>query len=239
MTAPPGALTWASPAERNRLLRLWRRAVFAIFGQQARCVRVACVLMGLFNTKSGYAFPTNEYLAEETCIAVNKIREALGILESGGAIMRANVTNPATGQPQRVIYPATAIIPRPVLGQGEGSPTLGRRGEPQQAGHQNLRRIPRIQSSQIALAKAVSARRDERRRQDECGPVSVPEPAHAPVATPQEGHPSSEATGDGKGTSSTEQGAGAIGSERGAMRGGVIDDGIPEFLRRGPKGAAG
>jgi hypothetical protein len=213
MTAPPGALTWASSAERNRLLRLWRRAVFAIFGQQARCVRVACVLMGLFNTKSGYAFPTNEYLAEETNIAVNKVRETLGILESGGAIMRANVTNPATSQMQRVIYPAVAIIPRPVLGQEGGSPTLGQRGEPHQPGHQNLRRIPRIQSSQIALA-AESARRDERRRQDECGSASVPEPAHAPVATPQEGHPSSEATGDGKGTRLTEEDAGGITSDR-------------------------
>jgi hypothetical protein len=52
------------------------------------------------------------------------------------------------------------------------------------------------------------------------------------------GCPSREATRDGQGTPSTEQGAGAIGSERGAMRGEVIDDGIPEFLRRGPKGAA-
>jgi hypothetical protein len=134
MTAPPGALTWASSAERNRLLRLWRRAVFAMFGQQARCVRVACVLMGLFNTKSGYAFPTNEYLAEETNIAVNKVRETLGILESGGAIMRANVTNPATSQMQRVIYPTVAIIPRPVLGQEGGEPHFGAEGGAPPAG---------------------------------------------------------------------------------------------------------
>src|SRR5262249_19078369 len=136
-TTPAGALTWASSAERNRGLRVWRRAVFAIFGQQARCVRVACVLMELFNLKKGYAFPTNEYLAEETSIAVNKVREPLGILESGGAIMRANVPHPATGQQQRVIYPATAIIPRPALGHGGRSLNLGQRGEPQQPGHQN------------------------------------------------------------------------------------------------------
>jgi hypothetical protein len=214
MTAPDGALTWRSSAQRNRLLKLWRREVFARFGEQARCVRVACVLMDLFNVKRGYAFATNPYLAEETCIAVNKIREALGILESGRAIMRTNIINPATSQQQRVIYPAIGIMPRPALGQGERAPTWGRGGEPRQPGHQNLRRIPRIQSSQIALAKAESARRDERRRQDECGSASVPEPAHAPVATPQEGHPSSEATGDGKGTRLTEEDVGGITSDR-------------------------
>jgi hypothetical protein len=207
-TAPSGALTWGSAAERNRLLRLWRRAVFSIFGEQPRAIRVAWVLTDLFNVKRGYAFASNPYLAEVTNMAVNKLRATLGILESGGAIIRAEVINPATGQTQRVIHPATAIIPRPALGHGGRSPTLGRRGEPQQPGHQNLRRIPRIQSSQIALAKAVSARRDERRRQDECGPASVPEPAHAPVATPQEGHPSSEAT------RLTEEDAGGITSDR-------------------------
>jgi hypothetical protein len=214
MTAPPGALTWASPAERNRLLRLWRRAVFAIFGQQARCVRVACVLMGLFNTKSGYAFPTNEYLAEETSIAVNKVREALLILESGGAILRADVTNPATGQMQRVIYPATAIMPRPVLGQEGRSPTLGQRGEPQQSGHQNLRRIPRIQRSQFALAKADSARREERKRHGERGTASAPK-TPAPVAAPGGGYPSSEGTCEGEGSPSIEQNARAVAIERG------------------------
>jgi hypothetical protein len=237
--SPSGALTWKSSAERNRQLRLWRRAVFSIFGEQPRAIRVAWVLTDLFNVKRGNAFPSNAYLAEESNMAVNKLRATLGILESGGAIIRAHGINPATGQTQRVIHPATAIIPRPALGHGGRSPTLGQRGEPQQSGHQNLRRIPRIQSSQIALAKAESARRDERRRQDECGSASVPEPAHAPVATPQEGHPSREATREGQDTPSTEQGAGAVGFEREGMRGGVVDDGIPEFLRRKAKGAAG
>jgi len=134
MTAPYGALTWASPAERNRQLKKWRRAVIARFGQQARCVRVAWVLMDLFNVKSGYAFPTNSYLAEQTNMAVNKVRETLGILESNDGIMRADVTNPATGQIQRVIYPASAIIPRPDLGQGGGAPLWGRGGSPSSRG---------------------------------------------------------------------------------------------------------
>ena len=79
-TAPSGALTWGSAAERNRQLRLWRRAVFSIFGEQPRAIRVAWVLTDLFNVKKGYAFPSNYYLAEETKMAVNKLRATLGIL---------------------------------------------------------------------------------------------------------------------------------------------------------------
>jgi hypothetical protein len=59
-----------------------------------------------------------------------------------------------------------------------------------------------------------------------------------PVAAPKEGHPRSEATRNSQAASSTEQGAGAVGIEREDMRGGVVDDGIPEFLRRKPNGAA-
>jgi hypothetical protein len=132
--SPPGALTWSSAAERNRRLEVWRRAVFAIFGEQTRCVRVAWVLMSLFNVKMGYAFPTNPFLAEETRMAVNKLRETLLILENGRAIIRAYRINPATGQKQRVIYPATGIVPRPALGQGQGAPSRGRGGSPSSRG---------------------------------------------------------------------------------------------------------
>jgi hypothetical protein len=132
--APSGALTWGSAAERNKRLRLWRRAVFAIFREQPRVIRVAWVLTDLFNVKKGYSFPSNPYLAKETNMAVNKLRETLGMLESGGAIIRADVTNPASGQTQRVIYPANAIIPRPTLGHGGGSPTLGQGGSPSSRG---------------------------------------------------------------------------------------------------------
>ena len=213
MTAPSGALTWTSTKDRNRVLKLWRHAVFAVFAEQPRAIRIASVLVDLFNVKKGYCFATNAYLAQETSIAANKLRATLLILEDGGAIIRANVTNPDTGQVQRVIYPATAIIPRPALGQG-ASPTLGQRGEPQQAGHQNLRRIPRIQSSQIALAKADSERRDERTRHGECGSASALEPASAAAVGPEDGHPTSEATRDDPRLSSTAPAARAKGIER-------------------------
>ena len=237
MTAPPGALTWASAAQRNLRLKLWRRAVFAIFGEQPRAIRLAWVLTDLFNVNRGYAFASNPYLAQETSMAVNKLRATLGILEGGGAIMRTNITNTATGQSQRLIYPATGIVPRPALGQGEGAPTWGGGGEPRQPGHQNLRRIPRIQSSQIALAKADSTRRDERKRHGERGTASASK-APAPLAVPGGGYPSSEATCNGEGSPSIEQNARAVAIERGDKRGGEVDDGIPEFLRRRPKGAS-
>ena len=132
MTAPSGALTWTSTKDRNRVLKLWRHAVFAVFAEQPRAIRIASVLVDLFNVKKGYCFATNAYLAQETSIAANKLRATLLILEDGGAIIRANVTNPDTGQVQRVIYPATAIIPRPALGQGE--PHLGAEGGAPAAG---------------------------------------------------------------------------------------------------------
>lgn len=226
---PPGALTWASPAERNRRLKVWRRAVFAVFGEQARCARLACVLMDLFNVKRGYAFPTNSYLAGETNMAVNKLRATLLILESGGAIIRAEVINAATGQTQRVIYPASAIIPRPALGHGGGAPPWGRGGEPQQPGHQNLRRIPRIQSSQFALAQADSTRRDERNRHGKRVPSSAPDSAPEQVAAPQDGYARSEATSDGQRLPLAKQdarGAG-IGRAAAADRSSDASGGIP------------
>ena len=91
---------------------------------------------------------------------------------------------------------------------------MGQRGEPQQPGHQNLRRIPRIQSSQIALAKADSERRDERTRHGECGSASALEPASAAAVGPEDGHPTSEATRDDPRLSSTAPAARAKGIER-------------------------
>jgi hypothetical protein len=121
MTIPSGALTWRSAKERNRLLKLWRHAVSAVYGEQPRAIRVAWMLTDLFNVKKRYCFATNAYLAQETSIAANKLRATLLILENGGAIIRANVTNPVTGQVQRVIYPATAIMWFPRQGSGAKS----------------------------------------------------------------------------------------------------------------------
>src|SRR5262249_52968450 len=133
MTAPSGALTWTSTKERNRVLKLWRHAVFAVFAEQPRAIRIASVLVDLFNVKKGYCFATNAYLAQENSLAATKLRPTLYILKDGGTIIRPNLTTPATGQVQRLIYPATAIMPRPALGQG-GSPSLGQRGSPSSRG---------------------------------------------------------------------------------------------------------
>jgi hypothetical protein len=119
--APRGALKWRSAAERNRLLKDWRRAVCGTFGEQSRCLRVAWVLADSFNAKTGYAYPSNGWLANETHLAENKLRAALRTLELGNAIVRGWVHLP-NGQTWRVIYPSAAMVPRPTVGQG-GSPS--------------------------------------------------------------------------------------------------------------------
>lgn len=118
--APRGALTWRSPSQRNSLLRLWRRAVCTAFAEQSRCLRVAWTLAELFNAKYGYAYPSNTVLASETGLAENHLRATLLVLEQGGAIVRGYVFH--NGQKQRVIYPGSALIPRPTVGHG-GSPS--------------------------------------------------------------------------------------------------------------------
>ena len=84
-------LAWHSAAERNKLLKQWRRAVCVYFGEQTRCLRIAWVLGDLFNAKTGYAYPNNRYLADETGIAENKVRAALLALEQSGAIVRRTI----------------------------------------------------------------------------------------------------------------------------------------------------
>src|SRR6516225_5324139 len=116
MTAPPGALTWASGAERNRKLIPWRRAISMTFAERPRCLRVAWALDGLFNGKSGYAYPGNHGLANMTGLPINKVQDALLALESGGAILRITLVTPGGGWPQRLIYPATALLPTPTVG---------------------------------------------------------------------------------------------------------------------------
>jgi hypothetical protein len=149
--APPGALTWETPAQRNKQLRLWGRAVRSVFGEQTRCLRVAWVLADLFNAKTGYAFPTNKCLAEETGIAENKVQEALRDLEQGRAIVRQTIRRDS-GQKQRVIYPGRAILP---------TPTVGVWGDPQQPGVQNLRRRTRLPRSELERARLAAMLRDQ------------------------------------------------------------------------------
>jgi hypothetical protein len=78
---PAGALTWRTAAERNKRLGAWRRAVLTRYGEQTRALRVAWVLEGLFNIKRGYAFPSNEYLADATGMAVSDVQKGLRALD--------------------------------------------------------------------------------------------------------------------------------------------------------------
>jgi hypothetical protein len=157
--APRGALTWETAAQRSRKLREWQRGVLATFGEQARAVRLAWVLSNLFNTKTGYCFASNGMLADMTVMAENKVRATRLILEQGRAIVRGSITH-ANGRKQRIIYPATAIVPRPTSGRG---------GEPQQMGLHTLKRGPRLPKTQWeAAARAAQLRQQrERRERDE------------------------------------------------------------------------
>src|SRR5262249_12813432 len=114
-TAPYGALTWGSAAERNKRLMPWRRAVSMTFAEQPRCLRVAWALDQLSHAKTGYASPPKKHLADVTGLPINKVQEALATLESDGAIMWVTIGRP-NGQNQRVIYPANALIPPPAVG---------------------------------------------------------------------------------------------------------------------------
>jgi hypothetical protein len=128
----------------------------AVFGEQPRCLRILWVLDALFNVKTGYAHPSNEYLAAETNLAENKARGTLSILEAGGAIIRAWVVH--EGRKRRVIYPSAALLP---------APTLGQVGVPQQVGHHNLRKTPRLPKTECErarLAREVADQREAERR---------------------------------------------------------------------------
>jgi hypothetical protein len=154
IAAPPNVLSWRSAADRNRKLRAWRRTVSMAFGEQPRALRVAWALEQLFNTRTGYAYPSNTYLARETGIAVNRVQEALAVLEAGGAILRAVTVQPGR-QRWRAIYPAATL-----LADWGSPPPAGVTGHPRRSGAQNLKRFPPL--SQLVHARAASAARDQR-----------------------------------------------------------------------------
>jgi hypothetical protein len=167
--APRDVLAWHSAAQRNRLLKLWRRQVLAIFGNSTRCIRLAWVLADLFNAKTGYAYPSNPYLAEETRMAQNKVQAALRELELGRAITRGWVTH--NGQPQRVIYPSAALMPAPAW----GTPRVGVGEDPQQPGVLNLRRRPSTPKTELQRARLAAEIRERN---------SNPSPETFPPQTP-------------------------------------------------------
>ena len=186
-TAPSGALTWASAAERNRKLIPWRRAISMTFAERPRCLRVAWALDGLFNGKCGYAYPVNADLTNMTGLPINKVQDALLALESDGAILRITRVTPG-GRTQRLIYPATALLPTPAVGVAV-TPTMGVGGHPQQVGVHNLKRA-RLPKTELERARLAAKLRQERAA-SERGTVV--------------GCPSSETIGDGKGTGLTEE----------------------------------
>jgi hypothetical protein len=185
--APSGALTWGSAAERNKRLMHWRRVVSKTFAEQPRCLRVAWALDHLFNAKTGYAYPLNKHLANMTGLPINKVQETLLTLESDGAIVRLTIVRP-NGQTQRVIYAATTLLPSP---EGVGPPLpVGVGGHPQQVGVHNLIKRARLPKTELDHARLAAKLRQELEA-SERGTVV--------------GCPSSEATGDGKGTRLTEE----------------------------------
>jgi hypothetical protein len=145
---PDRALTWTSPAQRNRILNRWRSAIFVAFGDQARCMRVAWVLSDLFHTKKGFAFASDPYLAKQTGLPVNKVQESLTKLDRGGGIIRAHAL--ANGKSQRRIFPS---LPP---GSGGGD-------TPRQPGGQNLSTSPRHRTprTQFDMARLAARRREE------------------------------------------------------------------------------
>jgi hypothetical protein len=105
---PTAALTWEDASERRRRMENWRQAVFHKHGRSSRAVRVAWVLADLFNTKDGYAFPSNAYLADKTGLPLDKVENALADLD-GSAILRVHREN--GGRMQRHIYPKMMQVP--------------------------------------------------------------------------------------------------------------------------------
>jgi hypothetical protein len=145
--APPGALTWRSAAERNRQLSLWRRAVLTRFGEQTRALRVAWVLESLFNVKRGYAFASNQYLADATGMATRDLQKGLLALE-GEAIIRVIHRSRTT---TRVMWPRRIWL-------ADGTSTVDVSRHVHHVDVHNLRRLPR--TSQLAYARAASVERD-------------------------------------------------------------------------------
>jgi len=120
--APAKLLSWRTPRERNGKLKAWRRAVMAMLtDQQTRALRIAWTLESLFNAETGYAYPSNAYLAIETGIASNKVQQALGELEQGGAIVR-RITRSKSGT-KRQIYPVQMWVGGPPATGVGGTPS--------------------------------------------------------------------------------------------------------------------
>lgn len=177
--APDTALTWQSPAERNKVLSTWRRAVFWRFAAKPRSLRLAWVLRDLFHVRDCYAFPRNSYLAAETALLPRKVQDTMAALEHGGAILRATIR--VAGKRRRVIYPGAAVVERAARHAHRGAclatPTVGHahRGASSNK-RKNTPRAPRTQR-EVAQAAAELRERNARERTADAAGAAAPDAA--------------------------------------------------------------
>jgi hypothetical protein len=112
-------------------------------------LRVAWTLSDLFNARTGFAHPSNEYIARESGLTLRNVQKALADLEANGTIVRITMVRP-NGQKQRAIYPA-------------GTSTVDVRGDVHQVDTQNLRRIPRVPKREYERARRAAEMNEQRR----------------------------------------------------------------------------
>ena len=163
--APDTALTWQSPAERNKVLSTWRRAVFWRFAAKPRSLRLAWVLCDLFHVRDCYAFPRDSYLAAEAALLPRKVQETVAALEHGGAILRATIR--VAGKRRRVIYPGAAVVERAARHAHRGASSNKRKNTP---------RAPRTQR-EVAQAAAELRERNARERTADAAGAAAPDAA--------------------------------------------------------------
>lgn len=134
--APPGTLSWSTAQERGKALSGWARAVsHALPSNAGRALKLAWRLERLV-ARSGYAFPTDAYLAKETGIPPARVTDGLADLEKIGAIIRAHVkTGP--GQTERRIWLCAEVLKAPPRSPSPGdthTPWTGKNRPPGSGG---------------------------------------------------------------------------------------------------------
>jgi hypothetical protein len=90
--APPRAMLWFGDGlRRYSVLATWRNAVLDGAGSGGRAIRVAWVLAGLFNSKSGFCHAGDKTIAKMARVHVSHLPATLRGLEDAGLIVRATV----------------------------------------------------------------------------------------------------------------------------------------------------
>lgn len=161
---PSGAITWQSPAERQRALNAWRHAVLHAFPRDARVIKVAWIIRDLMD--GGFCFASDRYISEQSGVPMNKVTVALGELEAAGAIIRGTVLK---GRERvRRIFPASRIMPDPppVTG-GPPTPRDGTNPPPVTGGQNNkgqrARTLPTLGPRNALSGAALDAELRRRR----------------------------------------------------------------------------